>query len=283
MDAMHNPPGAKRGSARPDVPRLARILGRRRELDDVWTLAVEGAHNRPAPGQFNMLYVPGVGEVPISSSGDPRRDELVHTVRAVGPVTRALTRLKSGDMVGVRGPFGAGWPLERAHGKNVVLIAGGIGLAPLRPALYHFCGDPARKERLTLLYGARTPADVLYARELQRLAKRGGLEIRITVDHATGEWPGPVGVVTSLIGPGLIDPQRTLAMICGPEVMMRFTINALMDLGLSADDIYLSMERNMKCALGHCGHCQFGAKFICKDGPVLRFDRVRSLLSVREL
>ncbi len=277
-----------RAAADPMVPAVARLAGRRRETADTWTLTLEtdGRDEAPgfAPGQFNMLYVFGIGEVPISMSGNPGRPgPLVHTVRAVGAVSSALAGARPGEMIGVRGPFGAGWPLEAAAGADVLVIAGGLGLAPLRPALYRLLAERQRYGRIVLLYGTRSPADILFRRELERWRRRLDVEIEVTVDHATGDWRGNVGVVTTLIPRAAFDPLNSIAMVCGPEVMMRFTIASLRDAGLSEDRVYLSMERNMKCALGYCGHCQLGPTFVCKDGPVFRYDRIGQLLSAKEI
>lgn len=268
-------------------PVPVRVLRRRREIPGTWTLELESA--RPegrgfAAGQFNMLYVFGVGEIPISLSGDPAAPQRqVHTVRAVGPVSWALAGLKTADTVGLRGPFGKGWPVEAAAGADVVLIAGGLGLAPLRPALYQILSARECYGRVALLYGTRSPGDILFRRELERWRRRSDLEVRVTVDHADSAWTGRVGVVTHLIPSVSFDPIDTVAFVCGPEVMMRFCVAALQEAGLGASAIHLSMERNMKCAIGHCGHCQFGPTFICKDGPVLSFERVRGLLSRKEI
>jgi NAD(P)H-flavin reductase len=280
--------GALSDAADPMVPTLARLVARRRETADTSTLSLEaeGPAASPgfAPGQFNMLYVFGVGEVPISMSGDPGRPgPLVHTVRAVGPVSRALASARLGDQIGVRGPFGAGWPLEAAVGADVVVIAGGLGLAPLRPALYRLLAERQRYGRMILLYGSRSPADILFRRELETWRGRLDAEIEVTVDHAGTDWRGNVGVVTTLIPRAGFDPLNSVALVCGPEVMMRFALASLRDAGLADDAIYLSMERNMKCAIGQCGHCQFGPTFVCKDGPVFRYDRVRALLGAKEI
>jgi len=247
------------------------------------TLALEAPPGTGfGPGQFNMLCLPGVGEVPISMSGDPERGGLVHTIRAVGAVSTALAGLKPGAQLGLRGPFGSTWPLAAAAGRDVVIMAGGLGLAPLRPLLYRLFARPRDYGRITLLYGTRSPDDILFERELQRWRDRAGANVLVTVDHAAGDWRGPVGVVTSLLQPGQFDPGNSIACICGPEVMMRFSIGNLIDMGLPAESIYLSMERNMKCAVGHCGHCQFGPAFVCRDGPVFRYDRVRALFGLKE-
>jgi len=236
------------------------------------------------PGQFNMIYVFGVGEVPISISSDPRNAQTFqHTTRVVGPVTRSMGLLKRGDTLGVRGPFGTHWPVEAAEGRDVVIVTGGIGLAPLRPALYHLMAHRERFHKIVLLYGARTPEDILYRRELERWRSKFDLEIQVTVDRGTRDWRGNVGVVTTMIGRAPFDPTNTVALACGPEVMMRFAVMEFQRRGLSSERIYLSMERNMKCAIGFCGHCQYGPTFICKDGPVFRFDRIEPIFGKAEI
>jgi NAD(P)H-flavin reductase len=272
----------------PMIPVLARVCRRHRETADTWSLEVEpvGEDRRWdfTPGQFNMLDVLGVGESAISLSGDPVRvQRLVHTVRAVGPVSSAIDGLETGAWVGLRGPFGVGWPLEAAEGADVLIVAGGLGLAPLRPALYAMLAARRRYGRIVLLYGTRSPADVLFKPELERWQRSRAIDVEVTVDHAVGAWGGHVGVVTTLISRAAIDAASAVSLICGPEVMMRFAIAGCTDVGLNDAAIYLSMERNMKCAVGHCGHCQFGPTFVCKDGPVLRYDRVRPILGLREI
>lgn len=237
-----------------------------------------------APGQFNMLYVFGAGEVPISISGDPGNSgRLVHTVRSVGAVTRGICSLKRGMQLGVRGPFGSHWPVENTSGKDLLIIAGGIGLAPLRPALYSALAGPESFGRVCLLYGTRTPEDVLYRKELEQWQERADLQTLVTVDRASQDWSGNVGVVTTLIAKAQFDPANAVAMVCGPEIMMRFTIRELQKRGMTDDSIYISMERNMKCAVGFCGHCQFGPTFICKNGPVFRYGSIQHFLAIREL
>jgi len=237
-----------------------------------------------APGQFNMLYVFGVGEVPISISGDPTKSRtLLHTTRAVGAVTKAMRKLDRGDEVGVRGPFGTSWPVEEAKGCDVVMVAGGIGMAPLRPSVYQLLSQKREYGKLILLYGARTPADLLYQEEMQQLRGRSDLQVDITVDRALRWWRGNVGVVTTLIPKASFDPTSTIAMVCGPEIMMRFAVAELQKRGVGEENIYISMERNMKCGFGSCGHCQFGPFFVCKDGPVFRYDRVKYFLGKAEV
>jgi NAD(P)H-flavin reductase len=272
----------------PMLPQPYRVQRVRREIPDTFTLELEpeeGVEIPPfASGQFNMLYVFGVGEIPISISGDPaRRRPLVHTTRAVGTVSKAMHELQPEDVIGVRGPFGSHWPIERALGKDVVIVAGGIGLAPLRSAMYQAISHREKYGKVALLYGARTPEDILYRREVEHWRAHFDLEVYVTVDHATGKWRGSVGVVTKLIPMAPFDPRNTVAMICGPEVMMRFTAAELEKRGVAADDIFVSMERNMKCAIGQCGHCQYGPHFICKDGPVFQYSHVRDLLTTWEI
>jgi len=272
----------------PMLPQLYRVQRVRREIPDTFTLELEPANGSDIPsfatGQFNMLYVYGVGEVPISISGNPAQPKpLVHTTRAVGTVTKAMRKLKPDDVIGVRGPFGSHWPIELAHGKDVVIVAGGIGLAPLRSAMYQIISQRELYGKVALLYGARTPADILYRRELEHWRGRFDLEVYITVDNATGDWHGSVGVVTKLIPRASFDPGNTVAFICGPEVMMRFTVKELEKRGVAVEHIYISMERNMKCAVGFCGHCQYGPNFVCKDGPVFQYSRVHNLFTKREI
>ncbi len=274
----------------PMLPAPWRIRRARRDTRDTFTLDLEsvdgGVGLQFLPGQFNMLYVFGAGEVPISMSGDPAvSGVMTHTVRAVGVVTKAMSKLKRGDAIGLRGPFGAHWPVAEAEGKDVVIVAGGIGLAPLRPVVYHVLARREKYGRVALLYGTRTPQDILFERELEKWRGRFDLQVEVTVDNVpTGQsWRGDVGVVTKLIGGAGFDPAQTVAMICGPEVMMRFTVIELQKRGVSEEGIFISMERNMKCAVGFCGHCQFGPTFICKDGPVFRFDRIKPWLSKREI
>ena len=264
---------------RPDLYRIQRV---RRETHDTFTVELRPEANamRPSfrPGQFNMVYVFGVGEIPISISGDPASPgTLVHTTRAVGAVTNAMSRLRAGDALGVRGPFGVPWPVELARGHDVVIVAGGIGLAPLRPVLYWVMTHRNEYGNVVLLYGTRTPQDILYRRELERWRARFDLEVHVTVDRGSPAWHGSVGVVTSLIPKAPFNPHDAMAMICGPEVMIRFTALELQRRGVPLSGIYVSMERNMKCAVGFCGHCQFGPYFVCKDGPVFAYDRVEDL------
>ena len=278
---------AEPAPASPYLPQPYRILRRRRETADTWTLDLQPAGGgeaiRFAPGQFTMVYAFGAGEVPISISGDPTRgDRLVHTVRAAGATTRAVCAAKRGGVLGIRGPYGTAWPVERAEGGDLVIAAGGIGLAPLRPALYAALARREAYRRVVLLYGGRSPLELLYRSELEQW-RAGGIDVHVTVDRADEGWRGAVGVVTTLIERAHFDPATTTAFVCGPEVMMRFTAAGLRSGGVPAERIQLSMERNMKCALGQCGRCQFGPVFVCGDGPVFSYAAIEPLLAVPEL
>ena len=256
------------------------------EIEDTFTLELtpdEGEFPF-VPGQFTMLYVFGVGEVPISISGAPDRPEvLVHTIRGVGAVTRALRRSRPGTVLGVRGPFGVPWPITESVGRDLVFVAGGIGLAPLRPALLHALAHRDDYGRLVLLYGARTPRDLLFSEEVREWRGRFDMNVSVTVDNSDMDWHGSVGVVTKLISRAPFDPHNTTAFVCGPEVMMRYTALELEKRGVDTGSVYVSMERNMKCGVGFCGHCQLGPHFVCKDGPVFSYDRLEQMLWIREV
>jgi NAD(P)H-flavin reductase len=250
---LESQPQIAAAAANPMLPRPFIIKRVRKETDDTFTLELEPkdpVRVSFAPGQFNMVYVYGVGEVPISICGDPSKHTLVHTTRAVGTVTKAMAKLRRGDMVGIRGPFGTSWPVEQARTRDVVIVAGGIGLPPLRPAIYQILAHREAYGKLVLLYGTRTPDDILFKDELESWRARFDLEVFVTVDRATAGWRGNVGVVTTLIHKAGFDPTNTISMIVGPEVMMRFTALELMKRGVKAGAIYLSMERNMKCGIG---------------------------------
>jgi NAD(P)H-flavin reductase len=271
----------------PMIPKPYLLLRVHEETLDTFTLELEPRHGPSmifAPGQFNMLYSFGMGEVPISISGDPGKPEvLVHTIRAVGAVTRGLCSLEPGAVVGVRGPFGNCWPVGQAEGRDVVLVAGGLGLAPLRPVLYHMLANRSTYGRLVLIYGAKTPQDLLFTGELERLRGRADIDVEMIVDSAAGKWDGHVGVVTTLIPGAGFDPEAAMAFVCGPEIMMHFSVAQLKQRGVSNTNIFISMERNMKCGIGLCGHCQFSAAFVCKDGPVFRHADIEHLLAIREV
>ncbi len=272
----------------PMLPQPYTVRDVAKETPDTFTLRLEPeiAVQRTSfqPGQFSMLWVFGVGELPISISGDPAlQDRLVYTVRSVGQATHALVNRRVGEGVGVRGPFGTGWPAEAARGRDVIVVAGGIGLAPLRPLIHQVLQNRDDYGRLLILYGARSPRELLYRKELATWARNRDTQVLVTVDYGGLGWRGHVGVVTTLFKYARLQPAPAVAMVCGPEIMMRFVTRELENQGLSRDNIYVSMERNMKCAVGFCGHCQYGPHFICKDGPVFRYEQIRNLLEKYEL
>jgi NAD(P)H-flavin reductase len=269
------------------VPRPFVVDQNRRDTRDTVTLDLVAADDQPlvfAPGQFTMLSAFGAGEVPISISGDPAHPEVLqHTIRNVGGVTRNLAHASPGTALGIRGPFGHGWDVADGRGGDVVFVAGGIGLAPLRPAILEVCADRPSYGQVRLLYGSRTPEDILFGADLHTWARDHDVVVEEIVDAGTLGWHGHVGLVTQLVARGGFDPARTLALVCGPEVMMRYAAQALYDRGVGAPHIRLSMERNMKCGVGLCGHCQLRELFLCVDGPVLSYDRLEPLLTRAEL
>ena len=287
------------------APTMYQVVSNRPEGADTATLTLEPlakAIEVPQPGQFTMLWAFGVGEAPISvasvapaerregaatdphdpdeSSRSPHR--LVHTIRAVGPVTDRLCRAAVGEQIGVRGPFGTGWDLERALDRDVLVVAGGLGTAPVRPIVEHVLARREQFGRLVMLIGARSPEAVLYRPLLERWRSRLDAEVEVTVDTADPSWRGDVGLVTRLIDRAPVDFATTAAYVCGPEIMMRFVAAALVDRGTPSSEISVSLERNMHCAIGHCGHCQLGPLFLCKDGPVVSWAEAQTLLAVRE-
>lgn len=274
----------------PMVPASTSVLERRVESVDTVTLALAVAGRdlavEAAPGQFCMLWVPGVGECAISVSGRRADGALEHTVKTVGAVTRALCAARPGDVLGLRGPFGRGWDLDAAGPTDdLVVVGGGIGLAPLRPVVHEAQARIAdgRLGRAVVVIGARTPADLLYADELDAWCADERLEVCTTVDRAPTGWRGDVGVVTRVLARLAVAPARTHAAVCGPEVMLRATARALIDAGVPGEAVQVSLERNMRCGIGHCGHCQLGPHLLCRDGPVHRWSDVAGLLEVREL
>lgn len=268
------------------VPRPFEVVSKRQETPDTWTFELEPSSGESLvfePGQFTMLSAGGAGEVPISISGDPDRSaRLVHTVRAMGLATQAICDSEVGHQLLVRGPFGRSWPVEELEGTDVVVAAGGLGLPPLRPALLRLLSRRERYGRLVLLYGARTPDQLVFAEQHAAWSEQG-LEVLVTVDAAGPEWLGHVGVVTRLIDRAGLSPERCAALACGPEVMMRFLIAGLLERGVPGARVYASMERNMQCGIGHCGHCQLGPTLVCRDGPVYSWPEIAPWLRIREL
>lgn len=272
----------------PMLPHPARIINIKKEAYAIatYTLVFEDEAHRQRyqfrAGQFNMLYLPGIGEVAISISSNPESPtELSHTIRYAGNVTRAISRLQVGDIIGVRGPYGSAWPVRRMKGRDVCIVTGGIGLAPLRPIIYAIINNRQDYGTVTMLYGARTPDDLLYTDEFEQW-QRHDIRVRVTVDRADESWDGQVGVVPMLFYHIRLDANNTYVLTCGPEIMIRFAIYEAMARRIPKERIYVSMERNMKCAVGFCGHCQFGPSFICKQGPVLSFAQIEPFFSVED-
>jgi sulfhydrogenase subunit gamma (sulfur reductase) len=276
------------------MPFEATIKWTKKETRDTFTCAVR-INNRDIqrgyrffPGQFNMLYVPGIGEAPISMSSSPLDHDILHTVRIAGDVTTALSRLRAGEVIGMRGPFGHGWPLEEAEDLDLLIVAGGLGIAPLRSVARHILKTHAPKKRgvnprRLLLYGAKTPKDIIFRDEFPRL--RDVFEVFLSVDRADPEeyWHGETGMVTQLFDKLSLDPVCTIAFVCGPEIMMQTSVRELILRGVPEERIFVSMERNMNCGIGMCGHCFFGPKFVCRDGPVFRFSEIAGLMGIKEL
>ena len=274
----------------PWVPHTVQIVDIEPEVEGVTTLHLAFTDSdvrqsyRFQPGQFNMLYLPGAGESAISLSGDPSdSDVMAHTIRTAGNVTRGIAALKPGETLGLRGPFGSSWPIEQCVGRDVVLVTGGIGLPPLRPAIHQLLEHRRQFGRLNLLYGARSPDTRLYTNQYPLWSERG-LIVHTTVDRSQPGWTGNVGVVPLLLERlRTFDPRSSVLFACGPEVMMRFTAKAALERGMTPAQMWVSTERNMQCAVGLCGHCQLGPEFICKDGPVFRYDRIAPYLRVEGL
>jgi len=272
----------------PMLPVPYQVVGRATETHDCATLRLEPARDSLPPfqpGQFTMLAVPGVGEIAISVSGDPAGQDgsLTHTIRAVGAVSTALHNAPLGALLGVRGPFGTTWDLASATSRDLVIVAGGVGLAPLRPVVLGALADRGSYHRVCLIAGARTPAEFLFRGELAAWSRRADIEVELTIDQPATGWDGQVGFVTEPLARLPVDPSRTTAFLCGPEPMMRFAAQVLLHKGILAGDIRVSLERNMQCGIGLCGHCQFGPILVCRDGPVVSYALAGPLLTVREL
>jgi NAD(P)H-flavin reductase len=270
------------------MPTLYRIKDKSVENERMITLTYEpdGQHSieQMRPGQFNMLYAFGIGEIPISVSSLLTGSEyLTHTIQDVGAVSHALCSMQVGDTIGVRGPFGTSWPVEDALYKDVIIMAGGVGFAPLRPVIEKITLERENYGEVNFLYGTREPADIIFHKDVISLQSDPSINFLITVDHSYSNWRGNVGVVTNLIHQAEFDPDNTLVFLCGPEIMMRYGAQALMESGIDPSQIIVSMERNMKCGIGHCGHCQYGPQFICKDGPVFPYTSVMDSLKIFEL
>ena len=276
-------------AANPWLPHTARVDRIASEVPGIATYDLQLEEEAVArafsflPGQFNMLYLPGFGEAAISISSDPDQGATIsHTVRVAGNVTRALARMKVGQQLALRGPFGSSWPIDACRGCDVIIACGGVGLAPLRPVIYHIINHRQDFGRVHLLYGARTPADLLYTAEYDDW-RTADIEVNVTVDLGDDRWQGQIGVVPVLFYRLRVNADQTRVLTCGPEIMMRFVIFEALARKLRPDHIFMSMERNMNCALGFCGHCQLGPAFICKDGPVFTYAQMEPYLHFEDL
>lgn len=269
-------------------PREAEIRARDREAGDLFTLHLrltdpsERRAYRFAPGQFNMLYVPGIGGVPISIASDPDRPEqLAHTIRPIGRVTDVLAKLAVGARIGLRGPFGRGWPLQAAASQDLVIVTGGLGCAPVVAAIDYVAARRARFGRLAILQGVKHAADMIWRERYDAWASLPQTEVRLAADAPDRHWRDHVGLVTDLLGQVPLRPGCSFALICGPEPMMIASAKRLTQLGIAAERIWLSLERNVQCGSGHCGHCQLGPWFVCRDGPVFRWTDIAGLLGTK--
>lgn len=270
------------------VPHESEIIERIQESSSIYTLrlrftepAVHTSYGF-APGQFNMLYLYGVGEVPISIVSDPEDDHLFdHTIRSVGRVTRALANLQQGDRLGVRGPFGRGWPMAQAEDRDVVIVTGGLGCAPVMSVINYVLRRRERFRRLVIIQGVKHADDLIWRERYQAWAKLPDTQVFVAADKAGPGWPFREGLVTELLGDAQLDPHNSTVMMCGPQGMMQAVGRDLLSRGFAERDLWLSMERNMQCGHGVCGHCQMGEKFVCKDGPVFSYEEIKHLLAAR--
>ncbi|HHM05682.1 MAG TPA: Ni/Fe hydrogenase subunit gamma [Gammaproteobacteria bacterium] len=274
--------------ASPRHPHEAEIIERVAESPDIFTLRLRFTdpavqrHYHFRPGQFNMVYLYGVGEVPISIVSDPKNEDLYdHTIRAVGRVTKGLAALETGARVGIRGPYGRGWPLRLVEGRDVMIVTGGLGCAPTVSVINYILERRERYGRLYIMQGVKHARDLLWHERYEQWATEPNVEVIIAADQGGALWPWRVGRVTDAFDELRLQANRTVAMMCGPEGMMIAAARALLEKGLDELAIFLSMERNMQCAVGHCGHCQHGGQFVCKDGPVFAYPEVKALLGVR--
>jgi NAD(P)H-flavin reductase len=269
-------------------PREAEVIGRSQETPDMFTLRLRltDPHERVGyafrPGQFNMLYVPGTGGVPISIASDPAQSQILdHTIRSVGRVTRVLERLRPGDRLGLRGPYGRGWPLREAEGRDLVVITGGLGCAPVVAAVSYAVQRRNRFRRLVVLQGVKHSADLIWRERYDAWARLSDTQVRLAADEPAKGWRGHKGFVTDLLDEVRFDPEQAVAMLCGPEPMMLAGARRLARMGVAEEHIWLSLERGFQCGLGHCGHCQIGPYFVCRDGPVFSYARIGWLLGTK--
>lgn len=269
----------------PSIPQKAWVMDRIQESPGIFTLnlrlddASAHAGYRFTPGQFNMLAIPGVGEVPISVSSDPEDAHLIgHTIRAQGRVTQALSKLKPGDALGLRGPFGHGWPLEEMNGKDVVLITGGLGCAPVVSVIHYLLRRREQVRQLVIMQGVKHADDLIWRDQYMKWAAQPQTQVLLAASQGSALWPWHVGRPTELFEQARFDPANAVALMCGPEGMMKTSAEMLVQRGMPESRIFLSMERNMQCATGHCGHCQIGPLFVCRDGPVFAWPQVKDLI-----
>ena len=272
----------------PHLPLEAEVVERIQESPTIFTLRlrftdpVKHAAFRFAPGQFNMLYLYGVGEVPISIVSDPQDEHLFdHAIRVVGRVTRGLEQLKAGDRLGVRGPYGRGWPLKFAENKDVMVVTGGLGCAPVVSVINYVIRRRDNFRRLVIMQGVKHSDDLIWRSRYSQWSKLRDTQVLIAANVGATLWPWHVGHVTELFDKVEMDASRAMVMMCGPEGMMQAAVDRLFEHGVPEDSIYLNMERNMHCAVGLCGHCQYGGKFVCRDGPVFSYPEVKPLFGVR--
>ena len=272
----------------PYEPHEAIILERIQEAPDLFTLRLQFTDLKIQdayefqPGQFNMLYLYGVGEIAISIVSDPECSQIIgHTIRVVGRVTRGMTNLKTGDRIGLRGPYGHGWPMIESKQKDIVVVTGGLGCAPVVSVINYI--ELRREEfgRLNIVQGVKHTADFIWKDRYDKWRKLPDTKVLLAADVGEALWPWHVGPVTSLFDQLEFNPDNVSVMMCGPEGMMQVVCDHMLDNRVPASQLFLSMERNMQCAVGHCGHCQYGSKFICKDGPVFSYDKVRTLFEIK--
>ena len=271
----------------PYLPAEAEIVERIQESPTIFTLRLRFTdpelHNTYSfePGQFNMVYLYGVGEVPISIVSDPEDEHLYdHTIRIVGRVTRGLAQLKQGDNVGIRGPFGRGWPLAQAQGRDVLIVTGGLGCAPVVSVINYVIKRRPRFGRLTIMQGVKHSDDLLWRERYRQWGELANTQVIVAADKGGQQWPWRIGRVIEMFNDIQLEPHQTIAMMCGPEGMMKAAVDRLLARGVAETMLFLSMERNMQCAIGHCGHCQYGGRFVCKDGPVFSFGQIKTLMGV---
>ncbi len=261
----------------PYAPKPARIIRVKDETPDTRTVTVSPNHFEGfTPGQFAMLTVYGVGEAPFSICSSPfDKDFLQFSIRKMGSVTSMIHEASVEDEVGVRGPYGRGWPVDRMWGKSILIVGGGIGLAPLRSLVLHLLENRSRYGEIAVCHGARSPSLLMYRSEFDDWANHG-LKLYLTVDVGEEDWKGNVGVVTTILGKPELDKAGTIVCTCGPPVMIRFVLRKLVELGYSKENIYASLESRMRCGVGKCGHCHFGGRHVCLDGPVFQYDEMIS-------